>query len=96
MYLLFDMYNWVAVHLKGYSGASLEGRRVWWIALKWYCAKKTCVIPMIFRVNCEAMRLMSALDVGLSVTPKFKGWGAEWWKGLIRSRFNSPTAYGWL
>lgn len=49
MYLLFDMYDWVAVHLKEYSGASLEERRAWWITLKWYfgyCAKKELGEPM--------------------------------------------------
>jgi len=37
------MHDWVKVHLKAYSGASVEERRAWWITLKWYfgyCAKK--------------------------------------------------------
>jgi integron integrase len=42
MYVLFDMHDLVKVHLKEYSGASLEDRRAWWVTLKWYfgyCAK---------------------------------------------------------
>ena len=29
------MHDWVKVHLKAYSGASVEERRAWWITLKW-------------------------------------------------------------
>ena len=30
------MHDWVNVHLKAYSGVSVEERRAWWITLKWY------------------------------------------------------------
>lgn len=43
MQLIFDMHDWVVAHLRGYTAASVDERRAWWITLKWYfgyCAKK--------------------------------------------------------
>lgn len=37
------MHDWVAAHLREYSGANLEEHRAWWVTLRWYfgyCSKK--------------------------------------------------------